>query len=46
MFILTLSQFGLWSFRSWSLRSGHYAIQSHSRSPISVPIKSPYVTSY
>jgi len=25
---------------------GYYAVQGHSISPISVPIKSPYVTSY
>jgi len=25
---------------------GHYAVQGHSRSPILVPIKSLYVTSY
>jgi len=26
--------------------NGHYAVQGHSRSPISVPIKSLYTTSY
>jgi len=26
--------------------NGHYAVQSHSRSPISVPIESSYTTSY
>ena len=26
--------------------NGHYAVQDHSRSPILVPIKSPYATSY
>jgi len=26
--------------------NGHYAIQDHSRSPILVPIESPYATSY
>ena len=26
--------------------NGHYAVQSHSRSPILVPIESPYTTSY
>jgi len=25
---------------------GYYAIQGHSRSPISVPVESPHVTSY
>jgi len=25
---------------------GHYAVQGHSRSPILVPIESPYTTSY
>jgi len=25
---------------------GHYAVQCHSRSPISVPIENPYATSY
>jgi len=25
---------------------GHYAVQGHSRSPIFVPIESPYETSY
>jgi len=25
---------------------GHFAVQGHSRSPIWVPIKSPYTTSY
>jgi len=26
--------------------NGHYAVQGHSRSPILVPIESPYATSY
>jgi len=26
--------------------NGHYAVQDHSRSPILVPIESPYMTSY
>ena len=26
--------------------NGHYAVQGHSRSPISVPIESSYTTSY
>jgi len=26
--------------------NGHYAVEGHSRSPIMIPIKSPYVTSY
>jgi len=26
--------------------NGHYAVQDHSRSPILVPIESPYATSY
>jgi len=26
--------------------NGHYAVQGHSRSPILVPIESPYTTSY
>jgi len=25
---------------------GYYAVRSHSRSPMSVPIESPYATSY
>jgi len=26
--------------------NGHYAVQGHSRSPVLVPIESPYTTSY
>jgi len=26
--------------------NGHYAVQGHSRSPLSVPIESPYANSY
>jgi len=26
--------------------NGHYAVQGHSRSPILVPVESPYVISY
>jgi len=52
MFILFLilgplgSQFRSWSFRSWSLGSSHYAVQSHSRLSILVQIESSYATSY
>ena len=33
-------------FREITQNKGHYAVQDHSRSPILVPIKSPYATSY
>jgi len=26
--------------------NGHYVVQGHSRSPLSVPMESPYATSY
>jgi len=32
-------------FDKITLNDGHYAVQGHSRSPIFVPNKSPYVTS-
>ena len=33
-------------FRKITQNYGHYAVQGHSRSPILVPIESPYTTSY
>ena len=33
-------------FRKITQKYGHYAVQGHSRSPILVPIESPYTTSY
>ena len=33
-------------FHELTQNNGHYAVQGHSRSPILVPIESPYVTSY
>ena len=33
------------NFRQVSQNNGHYAVQGHSRSPILVPILSPYATS-
>ena len=33
-------------FREITQNNGHYAVQGHSRSPILVPIESPYTTSY
>ena len=33
-------------FREIMQNNGHYAVQGHSRSPILVPIESPYATSY
>jgi len=39
---------GLQSYRiGWEKQNkGHYAVQGHSMSPRSVPIESPYATSY
>ena len=33
-------------FRKITLNKGHFAVQGHSRSPILVPIESPYTASY
>jgi len=33
-------------FGAITQNNGHYAVQGHSRSPILVPIESPYATSY
>ena len=33
-------------FNEITQNNGHYAVQGHIRSPISVPTESPYVTSY
>ena len=33
-------------FRKITLNKGHFAVQGHSRSPILVPIESPYTISY
>jgi len=37
---------GLLSFGEIKQNKGYYAVQGHSRSPMSVPIASPYATSY
>jgi len=34
------------ALREMTRTDGHYAVQGHSRSPFSVPIESPYATSY
>ena len=40
-----ISAFGIYIAEQRKLH-GHYAVQGHSRSPILVPIESPYATSY
>jgi len=47
-FSTTFTQFApeTTKFRKITLNKGHFAVQGHSRSPILVPIKSSYTTSY
>jgi len=37
---------GAAKFRKTTQNNGYYAVQGHSRSSISVPVESPYTTSY
>jgi len=45
---ISLTQFApkATEFREITQNNGHYAVQGHSRSPILVPMESPYATSY